>query len=114
MTLDFTIAPLSNGDRGTLSSAVSVFTAPVQFSCIFPSVFPVGVLKLQPAMYEQVLMQNYAISEVLHVAGSHTDGAGARDAVFFSELLREQLQEGDNEPCFVLADITGMPAVLGI
>ena len=112
---NITIGALSNGDRYTLTNVVSVFQTPVVFSHIFPSDFPVGAQKPQKAIYQQVLdVTDYDISEVLHVAGGATDGSGARDAGFFSALLHKDPVPDKTPPCFVLNDISELPAVLGL
>jgi len=120
------IGVLSNGDWRTLESDVSIFTSPVKFKYVFPSDFPVGAFKPQAAMYHQTLTLGYEISEILHVAGGTGDASGARDAGLFSVYLTKTYQKrGDHlfddsadgkssQPCFVINDISELPAILGL
>lgn len=121
------IGVLSNGDYKTLQSDVSIFTPPVQFKYVFPSDFPVGAFKPQPDIYHQTLKLGYDISEILHVAGGSTDASGARDAGLFSVLLAktsvkkngrylfsETPNSKSSKPCFVINDISELPALLGL
>lgn len=117
-----TIAPLSNGDRSTLSSAIKVFVD-VPFKYIFPSDFPVGSFKPHNSMYEQTLQVGYSSEEILHVAGGSTDAGGARDAGLFSVHLSHEsaMQElkllngvAATPPCFVISDISDLPSILGL
>lgn len=50
----FMIAPLSNGDRNTLTEATRVFLPDVKMSYIFSSDYPVGVFKPLAPIYAQV------------------------------------------------------------
>lgn len=110
----FQLAPLSNGDANTLTQAVSVFYPAVNMSYVFSSNFPVGAFKPQPAMYRQLLDRSrLAPDEILHVAGAPGDGKGARDFGLFSALLHNAPLPGV-QPCFPLANITLLPAVLGL
>ena len=79
---------------------------------IFSSDYPVGAFKPSMEMYHQVL-QRYPATEVLHVAGSPIDARGAREAGLFSALLHSEPASG-LQPCFVLANITMVPPVLGL
>jgi HAD superfamily hydrolase (TIGR01493 family) len=120
------IGTLSNGDWRTLQSDVSIFTSPVSFKYVFPSDFPVGAFKPQAAIYHQTLTLGYDISEILHVAGGSGDASGARDAGFFSvflaktyrkrgrNLFADTAQEKSTQPCFVIDDISELPAILGL
>mmetsp|Transcript_22981 Transcript_22981/g.33594 ORF Transcript_22981/g.33594 Transcript_22981/m.33594 type:complete len:259 (+) Transcript_22981:108-884(+) len=111
---NYTIGALSNGDYYTLATAVSIFHTPVEFSHIFSSDFPAGVFKPQPAIYEPTKHIGFEVEEILHVAGGGNDASGARDAGLFSALLHKPPKDGKTEPCFVLNDITELPAVLGL
>lgn len=121
------IGVLSNGDYKTLQSDVSIFKPPVKFQYVFPSDFPVGAFKPQPDIYHQTLTLGYDISEILHVAGGSTDASGARDAGLFSVLLAktgvkkngrflfsETPNSKSSQPCFVINDISELPALLGL
>ena len=120
------IGTLSNGDWRTLQSDVSIFASPVSFKYIFPSDFPVGAFKPQPAIYEQTLALGYDISEILHVAGGSGDASGARDAGLFSvflaktyrnrgrNLFADTADQKSTQPCFVIDDISELPAILGL
>ena len=120
---NITIAVLSNGDRFTLSNAASIFTS-VEFSYIFPSDFPAGAFKPQHAIYDQAMQVGYDISEILHVAGGQNDAYGARAAGLYSVQTHsvgksnlfhgDKVREGDPEPCFVVGDISEVPALLGL
>eukprot|EP01040_Poterioochromonas_malhamensis_P001238 gene1238-1313_t len=112
---NFTIGALSNGDKGTLTNAMTVFQPTVKFTYIFSSDFPVGSFKPDEAMYDQVLYgQGYTAEEILHVAGASQDGWGARKAGLYSALLRSRQYPLPPHPCFLLDDITDLPAVLGL
>eukprot|EP00386_Alphamonas_edax_P003389 GDKI01010344.1.p1 GENE.GDKI01010344.1~~GDKI01010344.1.p1 ORF type:complete len:335 (+),score=89.68 GDKI01010344.1:216-1220(+) len=112
---NFKLAVLSNGDRQTLQAATSVFVHTTPFTEWYSSDFPVGAFKPHEAMYTQVLAQMPA-EEVFHVAGAPKDGWGSRKAGMYSALLRDEVYPSlpEHEPCFVLADITDLPAVLGL
>lgn len=110
---NFTLAALSNGDRNTLISATSVFEKTSPFVNWYSSDFPVGSFKPDAAMYNQVLAQIPA-EQHLHVAGAPIDGQGSRKAGMYSALLRNRQYPLPPYPCFVLKDITDLPAVLGI
>mmetsp|Transcript_8545 Transcript_8545/g.14169 ORF Transcript_8545/g.14169 Transcript_8545/m.14169 type:complete len:256 (+) Transcript_8545:35-802(+) len=110
---NITIAALSNGDHKTLRSAMQIFKLPVVFTHVFPSDFPVGAFKPQKDIYLQALNVGYTQEEILHVAGGSTDASGARAAGFFSALLHKESTDSP-EPCFVLDDISGVPAILGL
>lgn len=112
---NFTIGALSNGDKGTLGAAMTVFEPNVKFSYLFSSDFPVGSFKPDAAMYNQVLYgQGYTAEQILHVAGASSDGWGARKAGLYSALLRSPRYPLPPYPCFLLDDITDLPAVLGL
>lgn len=110
---NFTIAALSNGDHNTLIAATSVFNASSPFSAWFSSDFPVGAFKPDEAMYKQVL-QTISAENHLHVAGASADGWGGRRAGMFSALLGSTPLPQPPYPCFVLKDISELPAVLGL
>ncbi len=110
---NFTVAALSNGDHNTLISATSVFKSTSPFSNWFSSDFPVGSFKPDEAMYNQVL-KTIAPENHLHVAGASTDGWGSRKAGMYSALLRSKKYPLPPYPCFLLDDITDLPAVLGL
>eukprot|EP00052_Salpingoeca_macrocollata_P005538 m.47993 g.47993 ORF g.47993 m.47993 type:complete len:271 (+) comp14915_c1_seq1:52-864(+) len=107
------IGPLSNGDADTLARATSIFKAQnVTMSYIFSSNFPVGAFKPQPAMYAQLpQISGLQPNEILHVAGAPGDGRGAREYGLFSALLHNPPLPGE-QPCFLLKNITLLPAVL--
>lgn len=111
---NFSVAPLSNGDSGTLANAVSVFYPSVVMSYIFSSDFPsAGSFKPNYRMYEQVLAgSGRDIHQVLHVAGAPQDAYGARDYGLFSALVYNKPIPGPNKPCFVFQNITELTAVL--
>ncbi len=54
----------------------------------------------------------FGIDHVMHVAGSGIDGFGARSYGLFNTLLYDHADPGP-QPCFVLSNITQLPAVLG-
>jgi 2-haloalkanoic acid dehalogenase type II len=112
----FALGTLSNGDRNTLSTAVNVFLPEVKFTHIFNSDFPVvGSFKPDVAMYNQVTSTtNFTVAEHLHVAGAPIDGWGARSAGGFSALLNLYPYPKKPFPCFLLADITGVPPIFGL
>jgi len=110
----FQLAPLSNGDFVTLSRATSIFRPGANMSFIFSSDFPVGAFKPQPAMYAQLSQRSgLRPDEILHVAGAAIDGQGARLYGLYSALLHDTPLSGV-KPCFPLANITLLPAVLGL
>eukprot|EP01036_Dinobryon_divergens_P061405 gene61405-81849_t len=113
---NFTLGALSNGDRGTLTTAMKVFLPAVSFTYIFPSDFPTaGSFKPDAAMYHQIkTTTGITASEMLHVAGANIDGWGARNAGLFSALLGRIPYPQLPLPCFMLKDITELPAVLGL
>lgn len=112
---NITIGALSNGDYWTLKQATSIFVEPVMFQYIFSSDFPVGSFKPDKAIYDQVTgTTEYELHEILHVAGGKTDGQGSRDAGLFSALLHDDPVADGLQPCFVLDDISQLPAVLGL
>lgn len=110
----FAIAPLSNGDAATLKAAMTIFAPGANISYIFSSDWPVGSFKPDKSMYYQ-LSSTTGISpeNILHVAGAPSDGRGARDAGYYSALLRNPPEAG-TQPCFSLADVTDLPVVLGL
>jgi len=111
---NFTLAALSNGDTDTLTRAVSIFG--LKFEYIFSSDFPdVGAFKTVPTIYTQTLAAT-GLTEynILHIAGAPGDGWGARNAGFFSGLVYADPQDKDLKPCFLLKNITELPAILGI
>ena len=111
----FKVATLSNGDVGTLTTAMQVFAPNVSFSYYFSSDFPVGSFKPDEAMYNQVQpATSLNPNQILHVAGASIDGWGARNAGLYSALLSSPPYPKPPLPCFLLDDITELPAVLGI
>lgn len=113
---NFTLGALSNGDRGTLTTAMKVFLPAVKFTYIFPSDFPTaGSFKPDAAMYHQIkTTTGITATEMLHVAGANIDGWGARNAGLLSALLGRIPYPQLPLPCFMLKDITELPAVLGL
>lgn len=113
---NFTLGALSNGDHGTLTTAMKVFLPSVKFTYIFPSDFPTaGSFKPDAAMYHQIkTTTGINAAEMLHVAGASVDGWGARNAGLFSALLGRIPYPQQPLPCFMLKDITELPAVLGL
>jgi len=106
------LAPLSNGDHNTLLRAVSTFLPQVNMTGpVFSSDYPVGVFKPLGPIYAQVA-EAFGIDHVMHVAGSGIDGFGARSYGLFNTLLYDHADPGP-QPCFVLSNITQLPAVLG-
>jgi hypothetical protein len=59
------------------------------------------------------VLKNFAPEEVLHVAGSGIDALGARSFGIFAALSWSQPEPGP-QPCFVLKNITDLPAVFGL
>eukprot|EP01039_Chlorochromonas_danica_P006694 gene6694-7401_t len=111
----FTLGTLSNGDKETLSRAMKVFAPSVTFSYFFSSDFPVGSFKPDVAMYRQLSETTGLTAEqILHVAGANIDGWGSRDAGLYSALLRSPPYPKLPLPCFLLDDISELPAVLGL
>ena len=111
----FKLATLSNGDVGTLKTAMQVFAPNVTFSYYFSSDFPIGAFKPDEAMYNQVQpATSLSAVEFLHVAGASSDGWGARSAGLYSALLSSPPYPKPPLPCFLLKDITELPAVLGL
>lgn len=117
---NLTIGVLSNGDRYTLTNAVSIFST-VPFTYVFPSDFPAGVFKPQHDIYDQTRTVGFDVEEILHVAGGPQDGGGARDAGLFSVVTystsrrrMESVQNDYTEPCFSVNDISEVPALLGL
>lgn len=108
----YLVAPLSNGDAETLINATNIFRPQVVMNEIYSSDYPIGAFKPLPAMYAQLANQ-WGIEHVLHVAGSAIDAFGARSYGLYNALLRDTPQEGP-QPCWTLANITMLPAVLGI
>ncbi|CAE7909454.1 unnamed protein product [Symbiodinium microadriaticum] len=130
LNANITIAVLSNGDKNTLSNAVTVFPSTVTFTYIFSSDFPAGVFKPQHDIYEQAKTVGYDVSEILHVAGGPTDGHGAYDAGLFSAVTSSKsftnhaalsgasdgsvtAKTGDTT-CFELGDISEVTEILGL
>lgn len=125
---NITLGTISNGDRYTLQSAMSVFKPPVSIKHIFVSDFPIGAFKPQPEMYYQALTVGFKADEVIHVAGGSTDASGARDGGLFSAYLQAHVNpfeakrklsgsnatQSNTAPCFVLNDISELPAILGL
>ena len=64
-------------------------------------------------MYDQVL-KTIAPENHLHVAGASQDGWGSRKAGMYSALVRSRKYPVPPYPCFLLEDITDLPAVLGL
>lgn len=114
----FKIGTLSNGDQITLKRATDVFLPNVKFDYVFGSEFPVGSFKPDSAMYHQLENYGFEREEILHIAGGETDAQGARDANIFSafnQVLYPSTTPIDNDDiCFLLANITEVPAILGI
>jgi len=108
----YLVAALSNGDHDTLVTATSAFFPEVQLAGVYSSDYPVGVFKPLPGIYEQVANE-YGFGSVLHVAGSSVDAWGARSYGIYAALLGEAPQPGP-QPCFLLKDITYLPAVMGL
>jgi len=113
---NFTLAPLSNGDSGTLATAMKVFNPMVTFGFIFSSDFPnAGSFKPDYRMYAQVPK----LSEInplnyLHVAGAPSDARGAREYGIYSALVYNHPIPGQYYPCFVLNNITDLLNIFGI
>lgn len=95
---NFTLAALSNGDRTTLGHAMEVFLPEVKISYLYSSDYPVMAFKADAKMYKQVSI----------------DGWGAREAGLFSALLHSPPYPKQPLPCFLLQDITELPAILGL
>lgn len=94
---------------------MQIFEPSVSFSYIFPSDFPVGSFKPDSAMYHQVQSTTGITYEnMLHVAGANIDGWGARKAGLYSALTSLVPYPHLPLPCFLLKDITDVPAVLGL
>ena len=97
---------LSNGDAGTLRSALRVFPSSVNISLILSSDYPVNCLKPCSSMYAQALA---AVSgddtEVIHVAGSAFDANGARTFGIYSGALDSSAMHTKPQPCFAFDDI---------
>jgi 2-haloalkanoic acid dehalogenase type II len=111
----YEIGALSNGDHNVLNTALQVFLPEVKFTHIFSSDFPVGSFKPDIAMYNQIeSTTNFTASQHLHVAGAQIDGWGARQAGRFSALLDLTAYPEEPYPCFLLADITGVPPIFGL
>ena len=109
------IAPLSNGDKNTLKSAMSVFSPEVNMQFIFTSDFPVGSFKPDSQMYAQVTrVSNLSEHEFLHIAGAPTDAQGARKYGIFAGLVYNVPIPGPNRPCFAMKNITDLVAILGL
>lgn len=121
------IGVLSNGDRYTLTQAVSIFTT-VPFAHVFPTDFPVGAFKPLHFVYDATKEVGFAVDEILHVAGSPYDGVGARDAGLFSAVTHSTSRRGlklrnassdagavgEMQPCFNLGDISEVVGILGL
>jgi 2-haloalkanoic acid dehalogenase type II len=111
----FKVATLSNGDVGTLTTAMQIFAPNVSFSYYFSSDFPAGSFKPNEEMYKQVeSATSLNPTQILHVAGASSDGWGARNAGLYSALLSSPPYPKPPLPCFLLKNITELPAVLGI
>ena len=109
------LAPLSNGDVGTLNAAMAVFQPHTIPKFLFSSDFPIGAFKPDSAMYKQLLADHgVTVEQVLHVAGSPTDAQGARKAGLFSALVYNKPIPGVYAPCFSLKNITDLLPVLGL
>lgn len=117
----YKVAALSNGDAATLRQATSVFaqhSPPVYMdACPFSSDWPLGAFKPLPQIYYQALAAlggNSSSPHYLHVAGSSIDAYGARSAGLFAGLSNGETPMPGPQPCFVIANLTMLPAVLGI
>jgi FMN phosphatase YigB (HAD superfamily) len=112
------LAPLSNGDAGTLKSAMEVFLPEVNMTehFVFSSDFPVGSFKPDARMYAQVPENDngVAIQQELHVAGAPTDAWGSRDYGLFTALVYKSPTGGPNYPCFVLNNITDLLTIFNL
>jgi 2-haloalkanoic acid dehalogenase type II len=120
-----TIGVLSNGDRYTLTRAVSTFVT-VPFEHVFPTDFPVGAFKPVHYIYDATKEVGFDVDEILHVAGSDYDAGGARDAGLFSVLTHSSSRRGRmlgnsssdgssyTSPCFNVNDISEVLPVLGL
>ena len=65
------VAPLSNGDTNTLTTAMSIFKPAAEMKFVFSSDFPVGSFKPDAAMYAQVpSVSSLTPLEILHIAGA--------------------------------------------
>jgi phosphoglycolate phosphatase-like HAD superfamily hydrolase len=115
----FRVAALSNGDTDTLRNATSIFAQhqpPVYMDeGPFSSDWPLGAFKPLPQIYYQALPYvNGNNASYLHVAGSPIDAWGARSAGLFAALSNGEPPMAGLQPCFLLANLTMLPAVLGI
>jgi 2-haloacid dehalogenase len=109
----YAIALLSNGDEAMLRAGLARFG--VAFDHVFAS-DQAGVYKPHPALYALPLARlGLAASDVLHVAGSGNDAAGAKLAGLhcaWSNRTGEPMLEPDARPDHEIRDLAGLLAII--
>ena len=109
----YAIALLSNGDEAMLRAGCARFD--VAFDHVFASE-QAGFYKPHPAIYAMPLTRlGLAASDVLHVAGSGNDAAGAKVAGLrcaWSNRAGEPMLEPDARPDHEMRDLAGLLAIL--
>lgn len=109
----YAIALLSNGDEAMLRAGLGRFG--VAFDHVFAS-DQAGVYKPHPALYALPLARlGLAAADVLHVAGSGNDAAGAKLAGLpcaWSNRSGEPMLQSDVKPDYEMRDLAGLLAIL--
>ena len=110
----FQLGSLSNGDSETLRNATAVLLPGAPFTYQFGSDYPGGTFKPNPANYARVLAATGLTGrQVLHIAGSPSDAVQARLSGLQAGLVRNTALPAPNpQPCFVLSDLSTVPALL--
>lgn len=116
LTGKYQLGLLSNGDHGTLQSALRIFPSSVNVSLIFSSDYPANCFKTCAAMYAQALDAVHGdLNQVLHVAGSTYDANGARTFGIYSGAIDPSSSSAkDPQPCFVFKSIKQLLSILDV
>ncbi|CAF1198528.1 unnamed protein product [Rotaria sp. Silwood1] len=111
----YQLGVLSNGDRQTLQSALSVFSSSINISFILSSDYPVNCFKSCSTMYAQALAAvDGDMTKVLHVAGSAYDTHGALIFGIFSGALDKSAMHTKPKPCFAFDNIVQLLAFFDV
>lgn len=116
LTGKYQLGLLSNGDHGTLQSALRIFPSSVNVSLVFSSDYPTNCFKTCSAMYAQALDAVHGdLNQVLHVGGSKYDATGARTFGIYSGAIDPSPASAkDPQPCFVFNTIKQLLSILDV